>query len=255
MTFKRKILACVAFCIMAILVIAMCGCEDLGAYESTEEYYASFGEVIFLGGAAGTGKSYSVDEFFYNEESKENFLTDENGNYTGVIHSDYVYIAIPLEKDLKMDSLAMYLQAKNDVTVYINVYVTDKIPTNWKTTGDIGASSDDLPDASISAFEDTSGDGESLPSDGEQESFDDPNPETVIGEVTVHLKGGEWNSFTLDTFKANGLYEKSIQLNDGQYILLQIKNNSGVFAFDEKTGLFLEKAEITMTNLLIRALD
>ena len=31
--FKRKIAACVAICITAILVVAVCGCDDLGAYE------------------------------------------------------------------------------------------------------------------------------------------------------------------------------------------------------------------------------
>ena len=67
----------------------------------------------------------------------------------------------------------------------------------------------------------------------------------------------------LDSFRVNGITEKSIEIKDGQYILLQIRNNSGVRVFDEEkqvfvdhqTGLELQKAEITMTNLLIRALD
>jgi hypothetical protein len=57
--------------------------------------------------------------------------------------------------------------------------------------------------------------------------------------------------------------QKSIEIKDGQYILLQIRNNSGVRVFDEVKGIFVDpqtmleikKAEITMTNLLIRALD
>ena len=259
MTFKRKLLACFAICIMAVLVTALCGCEDLGAFESTEDYYASFGEVVFLGGDAGNGKAYSVDEFFYNKESKENFLTDENGVYTGVKHSDYVYIAIPLEKDLKMDSLAMYLQATNDVTVYINVYVTNKIPSNWKTVDKLDA------EASGASFEYKSGEESTELIDGEsgKVSYDDPNPETRIGEVIINLKDGVWKSFTLNNFKVNNVYENSIQLKDEQYILLQIRNNSGVREFDEEkglwvdgqTGLALKKADITMTNLLVRALD
>ena len=262
MTFKRGFRACVAFCIMAILVIAMCGCDDLGAYESTEEYYATFGDIVFLGGVAEGGEEYSVEDYFYNEDSREDFLSGENGEYNGVPHSDYVYVAIPLETDLHMDSLAMYLQANSDVTVYINVYVTDKLPTNWKTIGEIDA---DGEDASSGTLEDTSGEGDSQPSDGESEepSYDDPIPETRIGEITVTLKGGKWNSFTLDSFTVNGNREKSIRLNEDYYILLQIRNNSGVRDFDEETGLFvdpqtglsLEKAEITMTNLLVRAVE
>ena len=254
MTFKRKIIAFVAICITAILAIALCGCEDLGAYSSTEDYYASFGDVILIGGNAENGKKYSVEDYFYNEESRQDFLTGEDGAYKGIEQSDYVYVAIPLNRDLKMDSLAMYLQAQDDVTLYINVYVTDKTPTNWKKLDEAGAENG----ASVERFEDTLNDTE-----GGAQDYDDPDPQTRVGDITLYLKDGKWNSFTLDNFKVDGLFEKSIQLKSGQYILLQIRNNSGVRDFDEKTGLYidaqtglaLEKAEITMTNLLIRAIE
>ena len=248
MTFKRIVMACVAICIMATFMVALCGCDDLGAYSNTEEYYDSFGMVTLVGGDAGKGKGYSVEEYFYNEESRENFLTDENGKYHGITHSEYVYVAIPLNRDLKMDSLAMYLQATEDVTLYISVYVTDKIPSNWKTIGENNAL-------------------EYISENGSKEAvaYDDPNPETRIGEITTYLKGGKWKSFTLDSFKVNNNYEKSIQLNTKQhkYILLQIRNNSGVREIDDKTGLLvdpqtglvLDTASITMTNLLIRAIE
>lgn len=256
MTFKRKVIACVAFCIMAIFMIAICGCDDLGAYESTEEYYASFGEITLLGGDAGSGKKYSVKDYFYNKESREDFLTGNDGKYNGITHSDYVYMAIPLNDNLNMDSLAMYLQSKNDITLYINVYVTNKIPTNWKKIEEADASN-----LSAEAFEYKLN--STTPYAGEGEGYDDPDYRTRIGEATIYLKGGKWNSFTLDSFKINDTYEKSIQLEKNQYILLQIRNNSGVRDLDKETGLLvdpqtglvLEKAEITMTNLLIRAID
>ena len=258
MTFKRKVIACVAFCIMAIFMIALCGCDDLGAYESTEEYYASFGEITLLGGAAGNGKKYSVEEYFYNEESREDFLTGNDGKYHGITHSDYVYMAIPLNDDLNMDSLALYLQSINDVTLYINVYITNKIPTNWKTIEEADASK-----LSAEAFEYKLNSATPYANESEGESYDDPDYKKRVGEATVYLKGGKWNSFTLDTFKINEAYQKSIQLEKNQYILLQIRNNSGVRDLDKETGLLvdpqtgrvLEKANITMTNLLVRAID
>ena len=81
--------------------------------------------------------------------------------------------------------------------------------------------------------------------------------------MTVNLKKGKWNSFLLENFKVDGAFQKSVQINDGQIVLLQIRNNSGVRVFDTVTqtfvdpvtGLELEKAEITMTNLLVRALE
>ena len=174
---------------------------------------------------------------------------------------------IPFNKDIEMDSLAMYMQAKTDVTVYINVYVInkDQIPENWKKIEE-----SDIPDAqsesmSEETFEDISEETaeESTENDTNGQEYDDPDIESRIGEVTVYLGAGKWNSFTLDSFKINDNVEKSIYVEDGQYILLQIRNNSGVRVFDEdkklyvdkQTGLVLEKAEITMTNLLVRALS
>ena len=264
MTFKHKIKACFAFCIMAILVIAMCGCDDLGAYESTDEYYASFGDIVFLGGAAKDGIEYPVEDYFYNEDSREDFLTGDDGEYSGVPHSDYVYVAIPVQTDLKMDSLAMYLQAKSNVALYINFYVVDKLPKNWKTIDD-AVGGEAVSPASAEAYEYKLNEATAMPlaDEGEAETFDDPKPETRIGEINVYLKEGEWNSFTLDNFRVNGLFEKTIQIKKNQYILLQIRNNSGVREFDAQTGLFvdpqsgfpLDKAEITMTNLLLRAVE
>ena len=258
MTFKRKAMAVVVICILAVLGTALCSCDDLGAYDSPNDYYASFDDVVFLGGDAGDGKEYSVKDYFYNDKSREDFLTREDGIYEGVKRSDYVYVAIPLNKDLNMDSLAMYLQAENDVTIYLSVYITDKIPKNWKKLGETGENGDESSNASADTFEYTSDE-----SGDKEPEYDDPNLETAVGEVTVHLKGGKWNSFILNSFKKNGLFEKSVQLKKGQYILLQIRNNSGVRVLDEKTGLLvdpqtglvLESADITMTNLLVRAVE
>ena len=67
----------------------------------------------------------------------------------------------------------------------------------------------------------------------------------------------------LDSFNVGGAVQNSIRINEDQYLLIQIRNNSGVRIYDSEkntfvdpqTGLELQKAEITMTNLLIRALE
>ena len=251
MAFKSIISACCAFCIMATLGVALCGCEDLGEYSDVDEYYSSFGDIVLIEGTSREQDDYSVEKYFYNEESREHFLKGEDGAYKGIKHSDYVYIAIPFESDIDMDSLALYIQSENDVAVYINVFVSDKIPSEWKAISD-NETNQDTPDENA--------DDES---DKEEKVYDDPDPETRIGELAVHLESGKWSSFVLDFFNVNGSSQKTIQIKDGQYILLQIRNNSGVRVFDEEkqayvdpqTGIELQKAEITMTNLLIRALE
>ena len=250
MKFKRIVNACLAICITAILGIAVCGCEDLGAYDDTDEYYNSFGDIVLISGTSKDQDEYSVEKYFYNKESREDFLEGEDGAYKGIAHSDYVYMAIPFESSIDMDTLALYMQSKTDVTVYINVFVTDKIPSAWRAIADNEINQDESTDASEEE-------------NGEVKEYDDPAPETRIGEIIIHLEKEKWNSFVLDFFKINGSEQKNIQIEKGQYVLLQIRNNSGVRIFDEEkqiyldpqTGLELPKAEITMTNLLIRALD
>lgn len=257
MTFKRLVSVCLAFCIMAILGVAICGCDDLGAYEDPEEYYNSFGDIVLIDGATKDSEEYSVEEYFYNKESREDFLEGEDGAYQGVEFGDYVYMAIPFESNIDMDTLALFVRSQDDVTVYINVFVSDDIPSAWRAISDNEISQDGSGDASDEEA-DTETDTET-----EEPVYDDPDAETRIGEIVVHLKKGKWSSFVLDEFNLNGKTQKSIQIKDGQYILLQFRNNSGVRFFDEEkqifvdpqTALELPTAKITMTNLLIRALD
>ena len=293
MTFKKVIKSSIALCITVILVITVCGCEDLGAYDDTEEYYNSFGDIVLINGTTREINKYSVEKYFYNKESREEFLAGEDGAYKGVEHSDYVYMAIPFESTIVMDTLALFLQSQSDVSVYINVYITDTIPSNWKSIADNETQQEEIEitevtketetnevteiteitEETVNATEtEATEENEATEETSEEETedtpvigkiYDDPDPETRIGEIVVHLQKGKWSSFVLDVFNVNSTAQKSIQINDGQYILLQIRNNSGVRVFDEEnqiyvdpqTKLELPKAEITMTNLLIRALD
>ena len=255
MRFKSISKAFVALCMAAIILIAACGCEDLGAYENTEEYYSSFGDIVLIDGTTKNKTEYSVETYFYNKESREDFLRGEDGAYKGVEYAEYVYMAIPFESSIDMDTLALFIQSKADVTVYISVFISDKIPTNWKAVADNQMNQD--------GSEIVLAEGAENESQNTEKVYDDPDPQTSIGEVAVHLKNGKWNSFVLDVFKIGGKTQNSIQINDGQYILLQIRNNSGVRVFNEEkqayvdglTGIELPSTEITMTNLLIRALD
>ena len=295
---KSIINAFVVLCITAILEIAVCGCEDLGAYDDTAEYYDCFGNIIFVDGVTGDYSDYSVEDCFYNKESKENFLAGENGEYMGVPHDYYEYVAIPVESTIDMDTLALYIQADDKATVYISIYVADKIPDEDDTSTDTettGAQSES-PDISNTATEgqsapldeekgnesDMGGDPdntiietertESAPEEAEKENEaprqteEESKPsysKVKIGEIVIQLNGGKWDSFMLDEFDVNGKAEKSIQINEGQYILMHIRNNSGLRTSDAadqasvepQTENELQSVKITMTNLLVRTLE
>jgi hypothetical protein len=318
MTFKGIVKACSVLCITAILGIAVCGCEDLGAYNDVDEYYDSFGNIVLIDGATGDREEYSVEDYFYNKESKENFLAGEDGVYRGVPHNDYVYMAIPVESSIDADTLALYIQAKADVVLYIYVYLTDEIPDNIELisenenpdgesdtvadeqtddqseqtddqseqTGDQSEQTDDQSEQTGDQSEQTGDQSEQTGDQSEQtgdqseqtgdqseqtsdepeqteKEYDDPDLQSKIGEIVIHLEGEKWDSFVLDEFIVNGETQKSIQINEGQYLLIQILNNSGMRIWDKEkqiyvhpqTGVELQQADITMTNLLIRALE
>ena len=147
MRFKKIVSTCIALWLMVTLGVTMSGCDDLGAYEDVEEYYNAFGDVVLISGSSKAKEEYSVEKYFYNKESREDFLKGEDGAYKGVAHSDYVYMAIPFESNINMDTLALFLQSKINVTVYINVFVTDKIPTEWKAISDNVINSEETDDA------------------------------------------------------------------------------------------------------------
>ena len=255
MTFKKIVSFCLALCIMATLAVAMIGCDDLGVYEDADEYYSSFGNIALISGTSEDKADYipySVEQSFYNEKSREDFIAGEDDVYKKVPYGDYVYMAIPFRSSIDMDAIALYLQSQNDVTVYINVFVTDYIPTNWKSIADDVSTGEETGNST----DETSGEETVEETETVEKVYDDPTLDKRVGEITVHLKSGKWGSFVLDNFHVNGTMQKSIEINNGQYVLLQIRNNSGVRVFDdEKPEPELQKAEITMTNLLIRALD
>ena len=158
MRFKSIVSAFVVLCITATLWVALCGCDDLGAYDDTDEYYASFDDIVLISGTSREEDEYSVEKYFYNKESREDFLAGEDGAYKGVKYSDYVYMAIPFESNIDMDTLALYIRSETDVSVFINVFLTDKIPSNWKAIAD--------------------NEGSGTPTDNGKEVYDDPAPET-----------------------------------------------------------------------------
>ena len=88
--------------IAAVLLIAVSGCEDLGAYEDTTEYYNSFGDIVLINATSKSKNEYSVEDYFYNEDAREDFLEGDDGAYNGVEYGDYVYMAIPLESDIDL---------------------------------------------------------------------------------------------------------------------------------------------------------
>lgn len=250
MTSKKRLCSLLSLCLSLLAVISLCGCEDLGAFEDVERYYASFGDIRLTGGTregeAYPTATYSVEAYFYNTDSREDFLEGEDG-YAGVPEGDYVYMAIPLEAQLCVDSLALYLKSPRSTTLCLSVFLVDELPEKIRGIGDPAT--------------------ELVEKDGVTEeqpiAYDDPPLSESLSNHTLSLQAGEWEAFLIDSFLEGGSVKKQFNASAGQYILILFRNNSDAFShidatgarFDPVTGAELFRESFTMTNLLVRAID
>lgn len=248
---KRRPLSVAALCVALLLSVCLCGCDDLGVYEDPQQYYDSFGSICLIGGEREDDEypraEYSVEEYFYNTASREDFLEDDSGVYSGVPEKEYIYMAIPLRADLCLDSIALYLRSSQDVVIYVSAFLVDEIPEKIRGIGD-------------PAFEVGEEDGVEVE---EPIVYDDPPRQECLADTTVLLEAGKWGSFLMDSFLINGSYSQTVSAESGQYVLLLFRNNSDAVLsvgeagerLDAVTGNVLEGCTMTMTNLLMRAID
>lgn len=221
----------------------------MGAFEDLAHYYASIGDITLISDPKNSGgDSYSVEEYFYNKNSQDEFLVNEQGEYTGVEAKEYIYMAIPISEDIIMDDISLYMCSDSDCSVYISCYIVDELPNKIRGMG-----------APIS---------QTVENNGEQIeetiTYDDPIPLNSVFNTVLHLKAGEWDSFTGSRFElTKGVYSKNCELPSGKIFLIQFRNNSGIESLventeskiDSLTGVEVKKASFTMTNLMIRAVE
>jgi hypothetical protein len=75
--------------------------------------------------------------------------------------------------------------------------------------------------------------------------YSDPDENSKVGQATVHVKNGEWVSLLIDNWNS----EKSVQVNQSQFLLLRFMDNGGTNTTGDPSVAF------RVTNLLIRAIS
>lgn len=253
---RYKGYALILTAVFLLLSFSFYGCADLGEFDDLEHYHNAIGDIILISDPENSGgKSYSVKDYFYNENSQDEFLVDENGVYKGVDLEEYIYMAIPMNEDVIIDELSLYMFSETKRSVYISCYIVDELPTIIRGMGD---SLTEAVEESPGAAE---GDETSEPVVIE---YDDPDPEESIFNTVVHLTEYEWDSFTVSSFElVKGEPSKTCELLENKIFLIQFRNNSGIDSeegnseskVDSVTGEVVEKASFTMTNLMIRAVE
>lgn len=236
----------VSISVAAIVAVTLAGCFDLGDFSDESVYYSTFGDVqmVYQNNSITAekdiqSKDYSVKDYFYNKNTGENFtygdpedeFSDEGKDIPQLY---YVYMAIPVRQDLRIDSFALYFNVIQTCSMEIFFYMVDELPdggdfTNVRLLGE--------PE-----YHQKLENGETI---YEKIKYSDPNDDLIVAKATMRAKTGMWVSIVVDHWND----ENMMEIKKGQYLLLRFVNNSGANIEGNPP------VEFRVTNLLIRAVS
>ena len=102
------------------VLLFLTGCINLGVFveeENFDLYYSSFGEVVGKYDLDGNVKNnnYDVEKSLFNDTTINHFTWENEDD--SVEYQKYAYIVIPFKKDLKIESLALFIAcSENDLS-------------------------------------------------------------------------------------------------------------------------------------------
>lgn len=228
---KIKICFC---CLLLFVAVFLTGCFDLGKFDTLDSYYSAFSDVKLIN-QSKISKSYSFEDYFYNEQSFNYFGGDI------VDEDEYIYFALPVQQDFELVEFAMNLQSSKTGNIHFSIYIVNTLPSIIRTYSDpkqkqkLDDNNEPVVDENGNpVFEDI--------------IYDDLKKDDSKYFGTVSLKQNKWGSFMVKlTDKQNS--KSGIKVEKEQYIVVKFENNSGL-GFDEG----YEKQSLKMTNVLVRAI-
>jgi hypothetical protein len=233
----------VSICVAAILSVTLVGCFDLGDFSDESAYYAAFGEVRLVYPNANAEKKdvqhkdYSIKDYFYNKNTGKNFTygdpkDEEPDEEKKMPQLQYVYMAIPVEQDLTVESVALYFNTLQTCSLEVFFYVVKDLPNGGDFTK--------IRLLGEPEYQQKLENGNPIK---EKIEYSDPDDSLIVAKATMQVKAGEWDSLIVD--KWNG--ENALEVKAGRYLLLRFVNNSGISTGENPP------VEFRVTNLLIRA--
>ena len=244
MTLTKKISCLFSIVLILALICFSTGCAtDLGTFSEDndyEEYYNSFGTVdglfeVETGGQYEPGKlSYDVKNSLFNETTVDE-LDWSDDDYV-VQTKEYVYIILPFEKAMVLESVSLFVKANVDCDMHINAFYFQNeaaAPKKIKYRHS--------PDTEIIIVDEKPVEVEIV--------YDDPSPvDRVSSAIVDALTKDEWGSFTLNNFRQEGYDDEYLHTGDDGLLYIRIENNSG-----HNVSLY-PSCSFTFTDLLVRKL-
>jgi hypothetical protein len=229
---KKTLLGLFAFSALCLSACAV----NLGTFENSdgyEKYYDSFGDVKGL--YDGGDHTYDLRDSLFNAKTVQEYKWEDEDDE--VVLEQYLYIIIPCEDELKIDSIAFCVYAEAPVNFVLSAfYFEDDSSTPQKIK--YLSSPDTKP-----IYDD---DGNQI---GEEPiEYDDPPLEQSLVYGDKDLTGQAWTSLGLSNFKQSGYDDNYLHTVDGGLIYLRIENNSG---WNKEV---YKPLSLRFVNLMIRAI-
>ena len=237
---------------IAVLFSAMLvGCFDLGDFSDESVYYSTFGDIgLVYQNPEATEKdierdNYDIEDYFYNKNTVDDFVygnpeDEESDEGKDIPQLSYVYMVIPVEENLTVESVALYFNADKTCSLEVVFYVVDSLPndgdfTNIQLLGE--------PEYQQKLDEN----GKPMTDENNQPIYErvnyaDPAEESIVGRAMVNVKNGEWIPIIMENWNSGD----RIMIKESQYLLLRFVNNSGIQTEGNTSVAFRP------TNLLIR---
>lgn len=244
-----------ALAVLVALTFTLSGCFDLGDFEDEEDYYSCFG-VVGLIAQDESKTDYSLKDYFYNKES----VNDFGGSI--VSPSAYIYLVLPLHKDMEIDSFSLYLCAESEAKIRYSLFLSDSVPSDIcrydEFLYEIEEDDEGNPrydEQGNPVFVQEKDDKGNLVynEDGSPKyveiAYDDPPASEAVASGEVDAKAEKWCSFTASQWTTENGTAKTLPVRSGEYILVRFENNGGG---GKKVGE--EKVSFKTTNLMVRAL-
>ena len=234
-TLAKKISYLFSVVLILALIVFSTGCAvDLGTFGEDgdyTEYYESFGDVVGL--FDGGELSYDIEDSLFNEKTVNELAWEDEDDEVQM--KEYVYIILPFEKEMKLESIALYIKSDKDCVIYISSYYfinEDAAPKKIKYLSS--------PDTETIYVDDE-------PVEVEIE-YDDPVPVDSLSSEEVYLSANEWGSFILSNFKQTGYDDDCLHTGENGLLYIRIENNSG------RNVSTLPSCAVSFLNLLVRKL-
>ena len=228
---KRMPLQLFVIALSLAVILSFTACVDLGIFNAEDDYqslYDSIGDVegLFDGGS----HSYDLKASLFNSYSLETLGWEDDDDK--VASEEYVYIVIPFEAALRIESVALFMNSADPRELEISAFYFES-----STLAPEKIKYKSSPDTEIVVIDEVETEREIV--------YDDPAKNDRIAGAFCYANG-DWGSFVLDNFAQKGYMDGYLHTGIGGSLYLRIESNSGL-------NKEMQNCSFNFNGLLIRA--